>query len=208
MSEDNVLHEKHVKSPSPFLDFAHFKTALILLLITGLVAILLGVTNGMTKDRIAEIAAEKADAARKSVLPTASVFTDLNYSSGSVLSVFEARDGAGALVGFAVETGAPGFGGNVDQIVGLRVSEEGGAYVLTVSGVSLLDISDETPGVGSRVSSSGFLKQFEGQTASSLAESYDALSGATYSSEGVHAGVEEALSIAARIIQNSGGNVK
>ena len=179
MSEENVLQEKHVKKPSPFLDPVHFKIALILLLITGVVALLLGVTNGMTKDRIAAIAAEKADAARKAVLPTASVFTDLDYSSGDVLSVYEARDGAGALVGFAVETGAQGFGGTVDQIVGLRVSEANGAYSLAVSGVSLLDISDETPGVGSRVSSSGFLKQFEGMTAATLAESFDAVSGAT-----------------------------
>ena len=208
MSEENVLQEKHAKKSSPFLDPAHFKTALILLLITGLVAILLGVTNGMTKDRIAAIAAEKADAARKAVLPTASVFNDLQYASGDVLSIYEARDGSGALVGFAVETGAQGFGGTVDQIVGLRVTEANGAYSLAVSGVSLLDISDETPGVGSRVASSGFLKQFEGMTAASLAESFDAVSGATYSSEGVRAGVDAALDLAARIIQNSGGIVK
>jgi len=208
VSEENVLQEKHAKKNSPFLDPAHFKTALILLLITGVVALLLGVTNGMTKDRIDAIAAEKADAARKSVLPTASVFTDLGYSSGDVLSIYEARDGSGALVGFAVETGAQGFGGTVDQIVGLRVTEASGAYSISVSGVSLLDISDETPGVGSRVSSSGFLKQFEGMTASSLAESFDAVSGATYSSEGVRAGVDAALDLAGRIIQNSGGIVK
>ena len=208
MSEENVLREKHGKSSSPFLDFAHFKTALILLLITGVVALLLGVTNGMTKDRIAEIAAAKADEARKTVLPTASVFTDLGYAAGDVLSIYEARDGAGALVGFAVETGAQGFGGTVDQIVGLRVSEANGAYSLAVSGVELLDISDETPGVGSRVSSSGFLKQFEGMDSAALQEDFDAVSGATYSSEGVRAGVDAALALAGRIIQNSGGIVK
>ena len=208
MSEENVLQEKHGKNSSPFLDFAHFKTALILLLITGVVAVLLGVTNGMTKEKIAAIAAEKADAARKAVLPTASVFTDLEYTSDNVLSIYEARDGSGALIGFAVETGAQGFGGTVEQIVGLRVTGANGAYSLSVSGVSLLDISDETPGVGSRISSSGFLKQFEGMTAASLAESFDAVSGATYSSEGVRAGVEAALDLAGRIIQNSGGIVK
>lgn len=205
MSEHSVKKQ----SSSPFLDNQHFRIALLLLAITGIVAILLGVVNGLTKDKIASIAEEKATAARASVLPEAAEFENLEYAEGVILSAYKALDADGNLIGFAIETGANGFGGAVDQIVGIKAESAGAnAYKLSISGVSLLDISDETPGVGSKVSGASFLSQFEGMDAASLSENFDAVSGASYSSAGVRDGAEAALELAQNIIEQSGGSVK
>lgn len=210
MSEHSPIPEsRHSKGkPNLFLEGIHFRIALILFAITGAVALLLGVVNGMTKDKIAAIAEEKAIAARTEVMPEAAVFTDLSYSDEIISSVYEARDASGALLGFAIETGANGFGGPIQEIVGIHVGAENGLYRLSVSGVSILDMSDETPGVGSKANTTSFLGQFVGINAESLSSEYDAVSGATYSSEGVRAGVEAALSIAAQIITESGGTLQ
>ena len=202
-------HSVSPKKSSPFLDHQHFRIAFLLLAITGIVAILLGVVNGLTKDKIASIAEEKATAARKAVLSEAAEFEDLGYAEGTVLSAYKALDAEGNLIGFAIETGANGFGGAVDQIVGVKAASIGeSVYQLSVSDVAILDISDETPGVGSKVSNTSFLSQFAGMTAETLASDFDAVSGASYSSEGVRAGVEAALALAENIIEQSGGSVK
>ncbi|MBR5868837.1 MAG: FMN-binding protein, partial [Clostridia bacterium] len=153
-------------------------------------------------------AAEKAIAARTQVMSEAVTFNDLSYSDGVISSVFESRDASGRLLGFAIETAANGFGGPIRQIVGVKVDSENGNYTLQVSGVAILDMSDETPGVGSKANTSTFLGQFAGMNSAGLAADYDAVSGATYSSEGVRAGVEAALAIATQIIQESGGTVQ
>ena len=217
MREKSTVSVSHSsKKPNLFLEGIHFRIALILFAITGAVAILLGVVNGLTKDKIAAIAEEKAVAARTQVMPEAASFNDLSYSDDVIYSVYEARDDAGALLGFAIEAGANGFGGPIQEIVGINVFSENGSYLLSVSGVSILDMSDETPGVGSKANTRSFLGQFEGMTLGILTWaadapsdlSYDAVSGATYSSEGVRAGVEAALSIATQIITESGGTVQ
>ncbi len=222
MSEHSPIPESRhsAKKPNLFLESIHFRIALTLFAITGAVALLLGVVNGLTKDKIAAIAEEKAIAARTEVMPEAASFNDLSYSDDVVYSVYEARDTNGALLGFAIETGANGFGGPIQEIVGIEIGSENGSYQLRVSGVSILDMSDETPGVGSKANTSSFLGQFVGMTlgiltgdtdaASSATSdlSYDAVSGATYSSEGVRAGVEAALTIATQIIEESGGTVE
>jgi len=199
---------------SLFLAPSHFRIALTLLAITGVVAVLLGIVNGMTKDKIASIAAEKATAARQEVLPEAAEFTALDYTDEVILEASEAFDANGERVGFAIETGANGFGGKVDIMVGIRVRAEGEGYAITVSGVSILDISDETPGVGSKVASSSFLGQFTDMNAAammdeaSLTAAYDAVSGASYSSEGVRAGVEAACRFAHNLMYQEGGNAQ
>lgn len=210
MSEHSPISESRhsAKKPNLFLEGIHFRIALTLFAITGVVALLLGVVNGLTKDKIAAIAEEKAIAARTEVLPDAVSFNDLSYAEGVISSVYEARDASSGLLGFAIETGANGFGGPIQQIVGIEVGSENGNYTLQISGVAILDMSDETPGVSSKANTTSFLGQFTGMNQSGLATEYDAVSGATYSSEGVRAGVEAALTIATQIIEESGGTVQ
>jgi len=199
---------------SLFFAPSHFRIAFTLLAITGVVAVALGFVNGKTKDKIAAIAAEKATSAQQEVLPEAASFEKLDYADDIVLAVSEAFDTNGERVGFAVESAANGFGGKVDIMVGIRVRADGENYAITVSGVSILDISDETPGVGSKVDSSAFLGQFTDMNASSmldeasLASEYDALSGASYSSEGVRAGVEAACRLATQLMTQEGGSAQ
>lgn len=200
-------HSVHKKSAVP--SSSHLRVALLLLAITGVVALLLGIVNGLTKGRIAAFAEEKAVAARTAVLPDAADFENLDYADGVVLSAYKALDADGKLIGFAIETAADGFGGTVDQMVGISADSAGTSiFTLSVSGVELLDISDETPGVGTKVSMTSFLSQFIGMDAASLAADYDAVSGASYSSEGVRTGVEAALTLVESIVKENGGRVQ
>ena len=97
--------------------------------------------------------------------------------------IFPAKK-AGETFAVALEGRARGFGGTLGVMVG--ISREG----------TLLDIGitshAETPGVGSRVAEASFTEQFRGLTAGGQL-TIDGISGATYSSRGVVAAVEQAV---------------
>lgn len=97
--------------------------------------------------------------------------------------VFPAKR-AGETFAVAVEGKGKGFHGLIGVMVG--ISREG----------KLLDIGitshSETPGVGSRVAEASFTDQFKGLTAGGEL-AIDGISGATYSSRGVVAAVEQAV---------------
>ena len=99
------------------------------------------------------------------------------------LIIFPAKK-AGATFAVALEGKGKGFGGLIGVMVG--VSKEG----------TLLDIGitshSETPGIGARVSEAFFTDRFKGlATAGEI--TVDGISGATYSSAGVMAAVNQAL---------------
>lgn len=199
------------KKENPFINRFSIRVALILLVITGTVTLILAGVNALTIDKITERVKEASDNARLEVLPEAASFSLIDYSEDNVVSVYQAFDAGGNILGFAVETSTNGFSGKISEIVGIYITESvfGSSknYSLSVSGVSLLDISEETPGIGSKVAVSSFLSQFSDMTDSDLS-SFNAVSGATYSSAGVLSGVETALDIVTRIITASGGTVK
>ena len=82
----------------------------------------------------------------------------------------------------------------------------------SVRAIEILDVSDETPGLGQNAKQDKFKDQFAGKqgeigvsTASKSAENgIDALTGATYTSKAVAAAVNHALELYAQIAK--GGN--
>lgn len=90
---------------------------------------------------------------------------------------------AGNTFAVALEGKGKGFHGLIGVMVG--VGKDG----------TLLDIGitshSETPGVGSRVAETSFTDQFKGRTKTPI--TVDAISGATYSSKGVMAAVNQAI---------------
>ena len=119
---------------------------------------------------------------------------------------YEALDGAtvyqvlesDAVIGYCVEVNSPGFGGDVAVMVGYNAD-------MTVRGVSIISHS-ETPGLGARVTESGFLSQFEGKGGKVvLGDDVDAISGATISSRAVTDGVNLATEILTKVLQTKGG---
>jgi len=99
------------------------------------------------------------------------------------LVVFPARK-AGETFAVAVEGSGKGYHGEVGVMVG--VSKEG--VILDIGITSL----SETPGIGSRVTAGAYTDQYKGLPAKK-GVAVDAISGATYSSKGVVAAVNEAV---------------
>ena len=180
------------------------KIAGTLLVISLVVAALLGAVNGITADKIAEINKAKTDEAMKAVVTVENPeFNPLELSDamkeaaaayGTLDSVNEVVAG-GETVGYAVKVIASGSQGSIEMIVGVDAD-------LAVTGVSPVKHS-ETSGIGTKVMQDlptdkgvGVLEQFKGMSGAgtlTVGQNVQAISGATVSSKGVTAGVNAAL---------------
>ena len=110
---------------------------------------------------------------------------------GSV-TVFPAMKN-GHLKMLAMETGAPGFGGDIGVMVGFNLEQN------VITGIGMTTMK-ETPGIGTRVAKHGFTEQFkdhplEGLALTSRDGTIDAVSGATISSTGAVNAVSRAVRI-------------
>ena len=124
------------------------KVAGTLTAISLVVAALLGVVNGVTKDKIAAINEENTKQALAAVAETGTDFTPMEVTpalqeaaaaqSGTLDSVYAMSTG-----GYAIKVVAGGSQGNIEMVVGVDAS---GA----VTGVSVVNNS-ETSGIGSKV---------------------------------------------------------
>ncbi len=158
------------------------KLALILLLITVVVAGLLGFVNDLTKDRIAENTAKKANQAMQAVLPAPS-YEKLELTADGISEVYKAEGG------YVVRLGANGFGGAIDMMVGIDPNG-------TVTGIAVISHS-ETASLGAECTREDWRAQFAG-TAGGLkvtkdGGTIDALTGATVTSRAVTEAVNRAV---------------
>lgn len=158
------------------------KLALILLLITVVVAGLLGLVNYLTEDRIAENTAKKANVAMQTVLPSAS-YEKLDVTFDGITEVYKAEGG------YVVRLNAMGFGGAIDLMVG--VSEQG-----SVTGVSVIS-HGETASLGAECTREDWRSQFVGAVGGLQVKkdggTVDALTGATVTSRAVTEAVNRAV---------------
>ncbi|MBR4308474.1 MAG: RnfABCDGE type electron transport complex subunit G [Oscillospiraceae bacterium] len=165
------------------------KLAGILLLITALVAGLLGFVNQLTAQRIADNTAEKANAAMQSVLPSSS-YEKLDVIDSRITEAYRAEGG------YVVRLNASGFGGAIDLMVG--VSEEG-----TVTGVSIIS-HGETASLGAECTREDFRAQFIGAQGDLKVTkdggTIDALTGATVTSRAVTSAVQVALEFVKEVV--------
>jgi electron transport complex protein RnfG len=99
------------------------------------------------------------------------------------ITVFPARK-AGETFAVAVEGTGKGYHGQIGVMVG--VSKEGAILDIGITSHS------ETPGIGSRVTAAAYTDQYQG-LAAKKGITVDAISGATYSSKGALAAVNEAV---------------
>ena len=161
------------------------KLAGTLLLISAVVAGLLGLVDHITADKIAAINQEKTAASMEQVLP-ASAYNEMGYTGGDSLvkALYEAVGS-----GYVVEVTPSGFGGTIDMVVGVSVDG-------SVTGVSIISMS-ETSGLGANAARDSFREQFVGKTGSlSVSKDggeIDALTGATITSRAVTSGVNSAV---------------
>ena len=179
----------------------------VLGLITFVCALLLGVINGITKDKIAQNAVETRNAAMSVILPEAESFVDVEVSEEwtapadknqpTITGVYEAQAG-GQTIGYCVEVKPKGFGGELTMIVGINTDG-------TVAGAQVTE-HGETPGLGAKSQTDpNWITQFAGQPADgSLAVSKDggtieAITGSTITSRAVTLGVNTAANCVASL---------
>ena len=158
----------------------------ILLLITMCVAFLLSFVNAVTKDRIAANEAAKISEALRGLFPSAAepTATGIEGEFGEEVNGFyEVKDGE-TIIGYYADVSPVGFKGAVNMMVGLD-------NVGKVVGVKIIS-HGETIGIGTKIENESFLSRFVGKEGA-LNGSVDTISGATYSSKAVLAGVDAAL---------------
>ncbi len=169
-----------------------FVPALILMIICAAVTALLGVTNELTKDTIAQAAIEKQENSRKIVLPTADTF---EASSDESYYIGKASDGS--VVGYVFVTSFAGYSGNVEVMTGIASDE-------TISGIVILQ-QTETPGLGANATAQTFTDQYKQAAPEGGLEvvksptanegEISALTGATITTNAVTNAVNEAISL-------------
>ena len=165
------------------------KLALILFLVSAIVAAALGLVNGVTADRIKQLQAEKLAKAMQAVLPADSYEpVDYTGSDATVDQIYKAGD-----QGYVVQVTVSGSQGNITMIVG--VDAEG-----KTTGISITSHS-ETSGLGAVAASTSeagqaFRAQFVGKDSVAVTKDggdIDAISGATITSRAVCNGTNSAL---------------
>ena len=164
------------------------KLAVILFAVSAIVALCLGLVNGITADRIAAIAKEKLDNAMKEVLPADS-YTEVNYTGDDVQvdSIYKAGD-----KGYVVQCTVSGSQGSITMLTG--VASDG-----TVTGISVLD-HGETPGLGAIAGAASAVgenwrAQFKNIPSAAVTKDggqIEAISGATITSRAICNGVTAA----------------
>ena len=159
--------------------------AWVMLMIFCLVAATcLAVTNLLTRDTIADNAAKESMQTRLALLPGSVSFEDMENG------VSVGKDADGNIVGYAAAGTAYGYGSNVESTLALYPDG-------TIAGVSVggADFA-ETSGLGAKAREPEFQSQFAGKTAPVALKQnggeIDAISGATYTSNAVVTGVNDA----------------
>lgn len=159
------------------------RLTLTLLLITAVVAGLLGLVNYLTEDKIDELTRRKANNAMQEVLP-AQRYDTIDYKMDGVTEAYRADNG-----GYVVRVEENGFGGAIDMMVGVGLDGK-------VCGVSIISHS-ETASLGANCVREDFRGQYIGADSELKVNkdggTIDALTGATVTSRAVTAGVNLAL---------------
>ena len=159
------------------------KPTLVLTLICVIASLLLVFAYELTKVRIADQKSEKFNSSVEALFgKTESKVVNLKCGYDEVQTIAVTPDKK-----TVVQVCTDGYSkGGINILVGI---DENGA----ISGIEFVSLS-ETPGLGSKVrDQADFRRQFYGLTAPS--ESFDAISGATFSSKGMKHAVDTALKV-------------
>ena len=180
------------------------KVAGTLTVIALITAALLGVVDGVTRDKIAEIEAEKTRVAMSAVTPAGSEFTDkleipaaaaeaAAAQGGKVLELYGVKAG-----GCVMKISASGSQGSIVMMVGVDANK-------AITGISVVSHS-ETSGIGTKVVGNepndagvGVLDQFIGLSGSGslvVKKNITPITTATVSTKGITMGANAALAAA------------
>ena len=163
----------------------------VLLVICLVIPFALSLTNAVTKDKIADLEKEKRESAMSGLIEAE------NYEEKSYKDEFTSTVAItdGSAIGYIFETSKKGYGGDVSVMT--AVDPDG-----TVKAIEILDVSNETPGLGQNSQKKDFYSQYAGKKAGVTVKKngadpekneVDAVTGATITSKAVTGAVNEAL---------------
>ncbi len=153
--------------------------SLVLTIVCAVVCGLLAAANAVTKDKIAHAEAQKVQDSLTAVFGAGRTYTETTSPSEDITAVYESNDGV-----LIFDITVSGY--NKDGIRALvGVNPDG-----TIENLGIVSIS-ETAGLGTRVNDKAYLSGYIG--VSDATNGPDAITGATYSSNGLRHAVELAL---------------
>ena len=164
------------------------RLTVILLLVSALMALVLSLTNYVTKDKIAQRKYERVANSLKLVLE-AEAYAPVAYEGGDsrITGAYKAGD-----KGYVVLVSVSGSQGMIDMAVG--VDPQGAVTGASITGMV------ETAGLGTKAAGADWLAQFKGQSGALAVNkdggTIDAITGATVTSRAVTNGVNAAVDAA------------
>ena len=168
------------------------KPVAVLLAICIIIPLALSLTNKITKDKIAELD-EKNSRETMADLIEADNFTECEFGENEFNYYTAVKDGN--IIGYLFKTAEKGYGGDVSVMT--AVNTDG-----TVKSVAILDVSNETPGLGQNAAKESFYSQYADKKsgislvkngAESDKNEVNAVTGATITSTAVNKAVNTAL---------------
>ena len=173
---------------------------LILTIIAVVAAVVLALTNMITAGPIAEHAMAALKEAFNAVMPAESYEIMTVPADYDVSSLYAAKNGD-EVIGYCVTASSNGYGGPVAVTLGVDTNG-------VVTGISVGDANfAETPGFGARAKDASFQAQFPGISAVE-GGAFEALSGATITSEAVRAATNKGLKCVAEVALGASQNAQ
>lgn len=165
------------------------KPTVVLLAICIIIPLALAVTNKITAPKIAKLEEKLARETMEEL-----VSAD-KYITQKIENVeFNVAQRKGENIAYVFKTAAKGYGGKDSVTVMTAISPEG-----KVIGLKILDVSNETPGLGQNASNESWYKQFIGMSGEITINDIDTITSATITSKAVMTAVNEALELFGKI---------
>lgn len=158
------------------------KPTVVLLCICIIIPLALSVTNKVTEKRIVAL---EEKAAKETMLTL--VKADEFVEKAGKGFVYHQAVKDGEIVAYIFKTSAKGYGGDVTVMTAIAVDGK-------VSNLSVLDVSNETPGLGQNAAKPSFYSQFKGKSDKISMKDVDAVTSATITSKAVTNAVNDAIS--------------
>lgn len=180
------------------------KPAAVLLIICIVAAGLLGYVNTITATPIKAQEEMALQESMKAVLPDAAEFGEaMEVNENDITTVTPALDSEGNEIGYAVAITTKGFSAGLQLMFG--VDTEG-----TITGLSIVNCSGETPGLGANAANEEFYGQFAGMSGEiKVAKDggeVEALTGATITSRAVANSATQAINYVTTNLLEGGAN--
>lgn len=182
----NKIKELICKSPI-------INPTVVMVCICLVIALALGVTNSITKPKIAKLEKQTQDESMKEVLAAES-YEEKEQDGETYYSAID----SGEVIGFVFITTEKGYGGDVKVMTATDTAGK-------VKAVKILDVTNETPGLGQNTAKENFYSQFAGKSGSisvvkngAKDNEVNAVTGATISSTAVTRAVNAALDLYAK----------